>query len=47
MNLFRNKQQREQVTQTIRMRLVKKTNYIAHSQTNTNIRPPSFVQRYN
>jgi hypothetical protein len=46
-NLFRTNSQRQQVTQTIRMRLVKHRSYILPPQTNTNLRTASFTQRYN
>ncbi|CAF3074738.1 unnamed protein product, partial [Rotaria sp. Silwood2] len=45
MNLFRNKSQREQVQQTIRMRIIRHRNNNLSAQTNTNLQTPSFTQR--
>jgi len=45
MNLFRTKSQREQVTQTVRMNLVRHRSTILPPQTHT--RTVSFTQRYN
>jgi hypothetical protein len=47
MNLFRTKSEREQVTQTVRMRFVRYRSTILPPQTTNHIRTASVTQRYN